>query len=82
MMERADFWALLCVFVTFPNGVRGQVWYLMVSIPDLCLPLYIDGISNSQWNFRLLQLAEMFIYKGSFFLQTIIIDVETLSQKL
>ena len=28
-----------CVFVTFPYGVPGQVWYLIVSIPDLCLPL-------------------------------------------
>ena len=28
------------VFVTFPYGVPGQVWYLIVSIPDLCLLLY------------------------------------------
>ena len=32
---------LSCVFVTFPYCVPGQVWYLIVSIPDLCLPLYI-----------------------------------------
>ena len=25
-----------CVFVTFLFGVLGQVWYLIVSIPDLC----------------------------------------------
>ena len=25
-----------CVFVTFPYGILGQVWYLIVSIPDLC----------------------------------------------
>ena len=25
-----------CVFVTFPLGILGQVWYLIVSIPDLC----------------------------------------------
>ena len=25
-----------CVFVTFPFGILGQVWYLIVSIPDLC----------------------------------------------
>ena len=24
-----------CIIVTFPNGVFGQVWYLIVSIPDL-----------------------------------------------
>ena len=38
--ERADLLALLCVmfhcvFVPFPNGDSGQVWYLIVSIPDL-----------------------------------------------
>ena len=27
------------VFVTFPYGVPGQVWYFIVSIPDICLPL-------------------------------------------
>ena len=26
-----------CVFVTFPYGVPGQVWYLTVSIPDIYL---------------------------------------------
>ena len=25
-----------CTFVTFPCGILGQVWYLIVSIPDLC----------------------------------------------
>ena len=29
-----------CVFVTFPYGVLGQVWYLIVLIPDLCLLPY------------------------------------------
>ena len=31
-----------CVFVTFPCGVLGQVWYLIVSIPDRCLLPYFD----------------------------------------
>ena len=40
--ERADILALLyvmfsCVFVTFPYGVLGLVWYLIVMIPGLCL---------------------------------------------
>ena len=40
--ERAHPLALLCamfysVFVTFPCGVLGRVWYLIVSISDLCL---------------------------------------------
>ena len=25
-----------CVFVTFPCGILGQVWCLIVSIPDIC----------------------------------------------
>ena len=25
-----------CEFVTFPIGILGQLWYLIVSIPDLC----------------------------------------------
>ena len=29
------------VFVTFPCGIMGQVWYLIVSIPDLCPFYYI-----------------------------------------
>ena len=36
-------WLLLvvfiCVLVTFPCGILGQMWYLIVSIPDLC-PLF------------------------------------------
>ena len=31
---------VFCAFVTFPIGVPGQVWYLIVSIPDLYLPFY------------------------------------------
>ena len=29
-----------CVFVTFPCGIPSQVWYLVVSIPNLCLLPY------------------------------------------
>ena len=44
--ERVNLLALLCViFVVFLSlslsyGVLGQVWYLIVSIPDLCLLTY------------------------------------------
>ena len=42
--ERADLLALVCgvyyEFVTFPFGILGQVWYLIVSIPDLCTLTY------------------------------------------
>ena len=45
--ERADLLALLrvmfpCVFVTFPYGVLGHVWCLIISSPDLWLLLYFD----------------------------------------
>ena len=37
---RADLLALVgdvyCIFVTFPCGILGQVWYLIVSFPDYC----------------------------------------------
>ena len=38
--ERLTAWLLFvmsnCDFVTFPCGILGQVWYLIVLIPDLC----------------------------------------------
>ena len=37
---RADLLVLVCDvycgFVDFPCGILGRVWYLIVSIPDLC----------------------------------------------
>ena len=42
--ERADLLArvgdVYCVFVTFLCGIFGQVWYLIISFPDLCLLSY------------------------------------------
>ena len=35
-----------CVFVTFPCGILGQVWYLIVWIPDLCHLSYF-GIAKT-----------------------------------
>ena len=43
--ERAS-WLMLvvffffCIFVIFPCGILGQVWYLIVSFPDICLLFY------------------------------------------
>ena len=37
--ERADLLALgdvYCIFVTFPCGILGQVWYSIVLFSDLC----------------------------------------------
>ena len=42
--ERADFLALAgdvyCIVVTFPCGILGQVWYLIVSFPEICFLSY------------------------------------------
>ena len=38
-----------CEFVTvFPIGILGQVWYLIVSIPDLCTLTYFAYNSSSR----------------------------------
>ena len=43
--ERAELLALVCDvycdFVTFLFGILGQVWYLLVSIPDPCRLSYL-----------------------------------------
>ena len=54
--EKADLLDLLCVvfscvFVTFPYGFPGRVWYLIVLIPDLCLPLLESNSVQSDDNF-------------------------------
>ena len=45
--ERADLLALVgdfyCIFITFPFGILGQVWHLIVSFPDLCLLSYLEA---------------------------------------
>ena len=43
-----------CVFVTFPFGILCQVWYFIVSIPDLCHLSYFElnwpsGIREDVW---------------------------------
>ena len=57
--ERAILLALVgnvyCVFVTFPCGILGQVWYLIVSYPDLCRLSYFKQnvfqyISNTSFS--------------------------------
>ena len=35
-----------CVLLPFPCGVLGQVWFLIVSIPDLCLTRWGRTISS------------------------------------
>ena len=54
-----------CVFVTFPCSILGQVWYLIVSIPDLChLSYFYDNVTSYEnyWGFR----SRLFkIFKGT-----------------
>ena len=43
--ERADLFALVCevcVFVTFPCVILGQVWCLIVMVSDLCRFSYLS----------------------------------------
>ena len=58
-LERVDLLALVgdvyCIFVTFLCGVLGQVWYLIVSFPDLCHLYYFDnsGLGNMKASIRM-----------------------------
>ena len=48
LLGKGDFLALVgdvfCVFVTFPFGILGQVWYLIVSFSDLCRLSYYNNV--------------------------------------
>ena len=39
-----SFVVLDCVVITFPFGILGQVWYLIVLIPDLCPLSYFHSV--------------------------------------
>ena len=45
-------------FVTFPCGVLGQVWCLIVSIPDVCLLSYFFIHASNKDNFKSLDEVE------------------------
>ena len=55
--ERADL-ALVCAvllcFVTCPCGILGQVWYLIVSIPDLCCLSYFKSSNKDVFHYHCL----------------------------
>ena len=48
--KRLTSWLLFVMFncdcVTFPCGILGQVWYLIVLIPDLCCLSYFENITK------------------------------------
>ena len=53
--ERADLLALVgdvyYNFVTFPCGILGQAWYLIVSFPDLCcLSYFVKCVSFTRFD--------------------------------
>ena len=65
-LEMAYLLALLCVmfsfvFVTFPCGVLGQVWFLIVSIPYLSLLPYF-GTSKMQLCTQSLRLLSVLMW--------------------
>ena len=39
-----------CAFITFPCGILGQVWCLIVSIPDLCYLSYFRSCLADLYN--------------------------------
>ena len=49
-LERTGLLALLCdvalCFATFPCGILGQVWYLIVCIPEICRLSYLNKPHN------------------------------------
>ena len=51
-LERADLLALVCTVKLwvcyFPVGILGRVWYLIVSIPDLCILTYFDKFRSNK----------------------------------
>ena len=54
---------LLC-FVTFPCGILGQVWHLIVLIPDLCPLSYFTDSSILQYDtLSFLQMVFYIQYK-------------------
>ena len=41
----------VCVFVTFPCGILGQVWYLIVLIPHLChLSYFLQKLADQDFH--------------------------------
>ena len=63
--ERADLLALSCEaycdFVTSPCGILGQVWYLIVSIPDFAAFLTFIALK--------LHYIENYVWKNNFILK-------------
>ena len=63
-------WCLLWV-CHFPIGILGQVWYLIVSIPDLCTFTYFYNYNHTKfglkWNMFTYKKIKLF-YSSTYFL--------------
>ena len=59
--ERVDLLALVCgvelLVCHSPIGILGQVWYLIVSIPDPCNLTYFQSITFCPLNFNAHQMS-------------------------
>ena len=60
-------WCLLWVY-HFPIGILGQVWYLIVSIPDLCNLITLN------------QLIHQFCYMFRILIETVLFSSHTITQ--
>ena len=53
-------YVIFCVFITFPCGVRGQAWYLIVSIPGICHLPYFKHICHHDVSTKV-QISVLFL---------------------
>ena len=53
---------VFCVFVTFPCVALGQVWHLIVSIPDLCLLSYFNLLHEDYDTITGVQILSKYIH--------------------
>ena len=44
-------------FVLFTCGILGKVWYLIVSVPDICLLPYFSNLYNASSHRKILPLG-------------------------
>ena len=70
-----------CVFVTFPCGILGQVWYFIVLIPDLCRLSYFYNKTSSLSHISLVTLVYKFKLQRSSFPQGNFADMSYLKEQ-
>ena len=66
-----------CDFVIFPCGILGQVWYLIVSIPDPCFLSYLYKASRDVFFspcIRFTEFCTKFVLVSKFLFSETLID--------